>query len=225
MMRFENQPVRSQVQVVDAQKNPVDTAQVFYTVKDAIANSEPLAWGERFSGTMHNIGDGIYDVMWTPDHTGHWLFEAFSYNPKFRQSFLYFIRGQSNTAFETSYPMPDFSLILPNDTDEHDILIIGGDYTLSSFAVDLTPLVQNAIIRHYAMIRGNWILVEQKTFPTDFPTNAKCYILPVVFPVNNERVTIQSVVAQGSDLTLWYSILGILLSSWQTVFNPTSERG
>jgi hypothetical protein len=82
--RYENEAIETKVQVLDSNDDPATGAVVLFRILD-----ESDATIE--TGVMTHIIDGIFTYTWTPDEPGEWVFEAYSTNPKFRDSRAYWI--------------------------------------------------------------------------------------------------------------------------------------
>lgn len=86
MTRYVNEDAETKVQVLDSNGNPATGATVLYKIYD---EADVLF----DSGSMSHIADGIFTLQWTPDAVGEWTFEAYSSNPKFRDSKVYKIES------------------------------------------------------------------------------------------------------------------------------------
>lgn len=88
MVRLVNTAIETKVQVLDSEGDPAAGATVNYIVYDE-------ADASFATGTMSHIANGLYTAQWTPDAAGEWTFEAYSSNPKFRKSFVFWIETAS----------------------------------------------------------------------------------------------------------------------------------
>lgn len=101
------------VQVLDANGDKVTAATVNFIVYRF--NSGTEVWEEYSSGTMQHIGNGIYTGYFTPDDEGEFTFYAYSENPKFHDTYTYYV--------ETPVYM--------------------GPFNPTSHSINITPVTQN----------------------------------------------------------------------------------
>lgn len=94
MTRLVNNSINSLVQVVDSNGDKVTDAIVNYKVY-FYDYDETETWIVATSGLMTHIGDGLYQAEWTPQFTGEYTFYAYSTNPKFHESYTYFVEAAS----------------------------------------------------------------------------------------------------------------------------------
>jgi hypothetical protein len=90
MTRLVNNSINSLVQVVDSNGDKVTDAVVNYKVYFYDYDDDEV-WEVAQSGLMTHIGDGLYQAEWTPNFYGEYVFYAYSSNPKFHESYTYFI--------------------------------------------------------------------------------------------------------------------------------------
>jgi hypothetical protein len=96
MTRLVNNSINSLVQVVDSNGDKVTDAVVNYKVYFYDYDDDEV-WEIAESGLMTHIGDGLYQVEWTPEFYGEYVFYAYSTNPKFHESYTYFIEDVGDT--------------------------------------------------------------------------------------------------------------------------------
>ena len=105
MTRLVDNPINSLVQVVDSNGDKATEAIVNYKVY--YYNEDDEVWEVAFSGLMTHIGDGIYQASFTPEVTGEYTFYAYSSNPKFHESYTYYIEDPTNSANITVWKHQD----------------------------------------------------------------------------------------------------------------------
>jgi hypothetical protein len=119
MTRLVNNQINSMVQVMNSSGDKVTEAIVNYKVYRS--NDDEEVWESFDSGLMEHIGDGIYTVSWTPDKTGEFTFYAYSTNPKFHESYTYYVENNEanggfafygNTNFNAAPPTQDLTVPL-----------------------------------------------------------------------------------------------------------------
>ena len=119
MTRLVNDYINCMVQVVDSNGDKATEAIVNYKVY--YFNEEDEVWQVAFSGLMTHIGDGIYQAGFSPEYAGEHTFYAYSSNPKFHESYTYYVETQEanggfafygNTNFNASPPTQDLTVAL-----------------------------------------------------------------------------------------------------------------
>ena len=96
MTRLVGNDINSLVQVVDSNGDKVTDAVVNYKVYFYDYDDDEV-WEVAQSGLMTHIGDGLYQAEWTPEFTGEYTFYAYSTNPKFHESYTYFIEEPTSS--------------------------------------------------------------------------------------------------------------------------------
>ena len=92
MTRLVNSQINSMVQVVDSNGDKATEAIVNFKVYHY--DGEDEEWEIVESGLMTHIGDGIFQASFSPEQTGEYTFYAYSTNPKFHESYTYFVENQ-----------------------------------------------------------------------------------------------------------------------------------
>ena len=188
MTRFYNHYVTSKVQVLDADGNPATAATVYFRLYD---------WGGNLvdDGTMEHVADGIYKHMWYAGSSGHWVFEAYCSNPKFRTAKNYFVHRYLTGV------MGPFSgvLELPEDTGEHELVEIDYDSWNEPFEctvqMDFSYSGNGKIIRTYSKVDGADYRLESVAA---WPVNFDAYIVNVksALTMQDWRLTVQNADAE-----------------------------
>ena len=104
--------------MVDSNGDKVTDAVVNYKVYFYDYDDDEV-WEIAESGLMTHIGDGLYQAEWTPEFTGEYTFYAYSTNPKFHESYTYFIEEPSSGVCQ---PVVTGTYTLPNDANHHAIV-------------------------------------------------------------------------------------------------------
>ena len=109
------------VQVVDANGDKATEAVVNFKVY--YYNEEDEVWEVAYSGLMNHIGDGIFSAGFNPQVEGEHTFYAYSTNPKFHESYTYYVENQEanggfafygNTSFNATPPTQGETIPLIN---------------------------------------------------------------------------------------------------------------
>jgi hypothetical protein len=171
LTRILGNAINSLVQVVDNNGDKVTDAVVNYKVYFYDYDDHEV-WEIAESGLMTHIGDGLYQAEWTPEFTGEYTFYAYSTNPKFHESYTYFIEeptssgGVNCTNNEINYLQ---------GTNEQDIWLAAqaGSPPCArrkiTVELDLAGFAYSIIVRIYkSNSAGNYRLISQKTWPDDF---------------------------------------------------------
>jgi hypothetical protein len=95
LTRIIDQTINSIVQVVDSNGDKVTDAVVNYKVYRW--NDDTEVWEAYDSGLMEHIGDGLYVAYWQPEMSGEHSFYAYCSNPKFHETYTYFIEDIEQT--------------------------------------------------------------------------------------------------------------------------------
>ena len=90
MTRILGNAINSLVQVVDSNGDKVTDAVVNYKVYFYDYDDDEV-WEVAASGLMTHIGDGIYKPSGLQHFHGEYTFYAYSSNPKFHESYTYFV--------------------------------------------------------------------------------------------------------------------------------------
>jgi hypothetical protein len=117
MTRLVGNDINSLVQVVDSNGDKVTDAVVNYKVYFYDYDDDEV-WEVAQSGLMTHIGDGLYQAEWTPNFYGEYVFYAYSSNPKFHESYTYFIED----LFSGVKSVASGTYTLPDDTGHHAIV-------------------------------------------------------------------------------------------------------
>jgi hypothetical protein len=110
------------VQVVDSNGDKATEAVVNFKVY--FLNSEEEVWEVIESGLMTHIGDGIYQASFSPDEKGEYTFYSYSSNPKFHESYTYFVEIQQHSGATYLYGWNADSRMPPTQGLEETIVNI-----------------------------------------------------------------------------------------------------
>jgi len=93
--RLVDQQIDSLVQVVDSNGDKVTDAVVNFKVYRW--NGDTEVWEAYDSGLMEHIGDGVYVAYWLPEWSGEHSFYVYCSNPKFHETYTYYIEDNPST--------------------------------------------------------------------------------------------------------------------------------
>ena len=165
------------VQVLDNNGDKVTDAVVNYKVY-FYDYDDTETWVVAESGLMIHIGDGLYQAEWTPEFTGEYTFYAYSTNPKFHESYTYYVEEavHINTQLQTNVISVNSAVemtlaICPGVSIDHHIGV-----AFCYVEADLSNFSGKVTIRLYkanGTVPASSRLVSTRVYPDDFEVNAK----------------------------------------------------
>jgi hypothetical protein len=173
MARLVGNNINSLVQVVDSNGDKVTDAVVNYKVYFYDYDDDEV-WEVAQSGLMTHIGDGLYQAEWIPTSSGEYTFYAYSSNPKFHESYTYFIESKTFWRTEQSG-----GATIDNE-DETDVISFntGGDrlhrHTIVELDMsDILDVGEPVTIRVYKEHDGSSRLASKTIYPNDYGSDVE----------------------------------------------------
>jgi hypothetical protein len=200
-MRDELMKITTRVQVLDANDDPATGATVNYKILDPLDVVID-------SGTMTHKADGIFETIWDPIAddgalVGEFTFEAYSSNPKFRESRTYNVEKMESLEVTNSYN-------LANDTAQHTVLELTetADHEVreTDILVDTSNInMGGEWLLSVKVDATNYRLLDSTHYFDDYLNNVRAIAFHVPLTAHDIKLTYQSDEAEGGAIDIPYS--------------------